>query len=186
VDTALFIGVLVLVVALGIATWLWSQRRNRHILKQRFGPEYERALRDHGTESKAAAALERRQERISSYKIRPLSTRERQEFETHWRSTQTLFVDDPRGAVRDADALVCRLMETRGYPMADFERRAEDISVDHPHVVQNYRAAHNIALADAAGGASTEDLRRAVVCYRALFSELLESDYAPVGREAHA
>jgi hypothetical protein len=69
--------------------------------------------------------------------------------------------------VRDADALVCRLMETRGYPMADFDRRAEDVSVNHPHVVQNYRAAHNIALADAAGKASTEDLLRAVVCYRA-------------------
>ena len=185
-DTALFIGVLVLVVALGVATWLWSQRRSRHRLKERFGPEYERAVRELGTESKAAAALERRQERISSYKIRPLTTREREDFESRWRSTQTLFVDDPRGAVRDADVLVCRLMETRGYPMTDFDRRAEDISVDHPHVVQNYRAAHNIALADAAGQASTEDLRRAVVCYRALFSELLDTNYAPVGQEAHA
>jgi hypothetical protein len=185
-DTALFIAVLVLVVALGVATWLWSQQRNRRKLKQRFGPEYDRAVHDHGTESRAAAALEKRQERLSSYKIRPLSSRERHDFESRWRSTQALFVDDPRGAVRDADALVCRLMETRGYPMADFDRRAEDISVDHPHVVQNYRAGHAIAMADAAGQASTEDLRRAVVCYRALFSELLESDYAPGGREVHA
>src|SRR5689334_11598057 len=104
-DTALFIGVLVLVLALGVAGWLWSQHRNRHLLKERFGPEYDRAVRDHGGESKAAAALAKRQQRASQYKIRPLSTRERQEFEANWRGTQALFVDDPRGAVRDADAL---------------------------------------------------------------------------------
>ena len=96
------------------------------------------------------------------------------------------FVDDPRAAVKEADRLVCRLMETRGYPMADFDRRTEDISVDHPHVVQNYRAAHAIAQADAQGKASTEDLRRAVVCYRALFADLLETQPAITGREVHA
>ena len=156
------------------------------MLKECFGPEYDRALRQYGDESKAVAALGKRQERTSKYKIRPLSSGERQEFEANWRKTQTLFVDDPRRAVRDADALVCRLMETRGYPMADFDRRAEDVSVDHPHVVQNYRAAHNIAVADGAGKASTEDLRRAVVCYRALFADLLETELAPTGSEVHA
>jgi hypothetical protein len=187
VDTAVLVGVLIVVAVAAVAVWFWWQDRNRRSLKERFGPEYDRAVRDHGGESKAVSALGKRQERTSKYKIRPLSSRERQEFESNWRATQTLFVDDPRRAVRDADALVCRLMETRGYPMADFERRAEDISVDHPHVVQNYRAAHNIAVSDAAGKANTEDLRRAVVSYRALFAELLEHEpAAPTGREVHA
>ncbi len=185
-DAAVLIGAIIVLAVLALAGWFWWQERNRRVLRQRFGPEYERAVHDYGGESKAVSALGKRQERMSHYKIRPLSSRERQEFETGWRQTQALFVDDPRRAVRDADALVCRLMETRGYPMADFERRAEDISVDHPHVVQNYRAAHNIAVADAAGKANTEDLRRAVVCYRALFAELLENEPAPMGREAHA
>ena len=185
-DTALLIGIVVAIVALALVGWLWWQSRNRQMLKARFGPEYDRAVREYGDESKAASALAKRQERTTQYKIRPLSSREREEFESNWRKTQAMFVDDPRGAVRDADALVCRLMETRGYPMGDFDRRAEDISVDHPHVVQNYRAAHKIALADAAGEANTEDLRRAVVCYRALFAELLDTEPAASGREAHA
>ena len=142
-DTTLFIALLLVIAAIAAAGWLWWQNHNRYALKKRFGPEYDRAVREYGDDSKAAAALAERQERTSQYHIRPLSARERQEFEAEWRKTQTLFIDDPRAAVRDADALVCRLMETRGYPMSDFAHRAEDISVDHPHVVQNYRAAHD-------------------------------------------
>lgn len=186
-DTPVLIAILVAVLAIAAAAWFWWQARSRHMMKERFGPEYERTVREYGDESKAVTALGRRQERISKYNIRALSARERQDFANNWRAVQGRFVDEPRIAVRDADALVCRLMETRGYPMSDFDRRAEDISVDHPHVVQNYRAAHKVATADAAGVASTEDLRRALVCYRALFDELLE-DQPPAahGNEVHA
>lgn len=185
-DQTVFLVLIAAIVTVGVAAIFLWQMRQRHAIKERFGPEYERAVREHGSETKAAAVLDKRQQRLSKYKIRALSSRERKEFESSWRITQSRFVDDPRGAVAEADALVNRLMETRGYPMADFERRAEDVSVDHPHVVQNYRAAHNIAVADAAGKASTEDLRRAVVCYRALFDDLLETQPTATGREAHA
>jgi hypothetical protein len=185
-DTTLLIAIGIAVIALGLAAWFWWQMHSRHKLKDRFGPEYDRAVRDYGSESKAVSALGKREERTRQYTIRALSERERQEFETRWRDTQACFVDDPRAAAREADALVNRLMEARGYPMTDFDHRAEDVSVDHPHVVQNYRTAHAIALADSAGKASTEDLRRAFVCYRALFSELLETQSTPTGREVHA
>jgi hypothetical protein len=185
-DATGFIVLILTLVVAGVAAILFWQMRQRNAIKERFGPEYDRAVREYGSETKAAAALDKRATRISKYKIRELSSRERQDFESSWRNTQARFVDDPRGAVAEADTLVNRLMETRGYPMGDFERRAEDVSVDHPHVVQNYRAAHNIALADAAGKASTEDLRRALVCYRALFDDLLSTHPTMTGHEAHA
>ena len=185
-DSTILIAIGIAVIALGLAAWFWWQMHSRQKLKDRFGPEYDRAVRDYGTESKAVSELGKREERTHKYTIRPLSERERREFEASWRDTQARFVDDPRLAAREADALVSRLMETRGYPMTDFDHRAEDVSVDHPHVVQNYRTAHAIALSDSAGKASTEDLRRALVCYRALFSELLEPQSTVTGREVHA
>lgn len=112
-DTRVLIGIVVALVAVGLVAWFWWQARSRHILKARFGPEYERAIREYGNESKAVSALGKREKRISNYKIRPLTNRELQEFESSWRKIQALFVDDPRGAVREADALVCRVMETR-------------------------------------------------------------------------
>src|SRR6476660_4730207 len=151
IDTSLLAGIVVAVIALGLAGWFVWRTRSRQHIKQQFGPEYGRAVRMYGSESKAESALGERAERTRKYQIRPLSEPERREFESSWQRTQAKFVDDPRGAVREADRLVCRLMETRGYPMGDFDRRAEDVSVDHPHVVQNYRAAHNIAAADSQG-----------------------------------
>jgi len=186
VDTPMIFGLLVAILALAAAAWFMWHTHSRQKLKHQFGPEYERVVREYGSESKAESALAKRAERASKYKIRPLSERELGEFQSSWQSTQARFVDDPRAAVKEADRLVCRLMETRGYPMMDFDRRTEDISVDHPHVVQNYRTAHAIAQADAQGKASTEDLRRAVVCYRALFAYLLETQPATTGREVHA
>jgi len=185
-DTMSLITLVLAVIVLSAAGWFAWHTHNRKMLKDRFGPEYDRAVRQYGNETKAVSALGKRQQRLSKFTIRPLSDREAQEFESKWRDTQAHFVDDPRGAVRDADALVSRLMDTRGYPMADFDRRAEDISVDHPRVVQNYRAAHNIAVEDARGTSSTEDLRRAFMCYRALFAELLETKPARSGQEVHA
>jgi hypothetical protein len=106
--------------------------------------------------------------------IRPLETEERARFAASWRMVQTRFVDHPEGAIRDADSLVAEVMEARGYPMGNFERRAADVSVNHPAVVENYRLAHGIALRHERGQANTEDLRQALVHYRALFQELLE------------
>lgn len=185
-DINIVLAIVVAVVLLAVVGWVLWQMRTRQVIKERFGPEYERAVKEYGDESKAVSELGKRQQRISKYHIRALTNREREEFESRWRETQARFVDNPRDAVREADELVSRLMETRGYPMSDFDRRAEDVSVDHPHVVQNYRAAHNIAVADASGKSSTEDMRRALVCYRALFDELLETQPTPTGHEAHA
>jgi hypothetical protein len=185
-ETTSLITLMLGVLLIAAAAWYAWHMHSRKALKDQFGPEYAQAIRKYGDESKAVSALGKRQQRLSKYTIRPLSAREAQQFESEWRDTQAHFVDDPRGAVSEADALVCRLMETRGYPMVDFDRRAEDLSVDHPHVVQNYRAAHDIAVADQRGKSSTEDLRKAFVCYRALFAYLLQTQTATPIREVHA
>jgi hypothetical protein len=164
------VAIAVVLVGVGFAI----ARRRHERLKTRFGPEYERAVRDAGDPRRAESLLERRESRVKQYHIRPLSAEEGQRFGTAWRAVQARFVDDPSSAVRDADVLVTDLMTTRGYPMTDFDRRAEDVSVDHPHVVQNYREAHAIAERHARNAASTEELRQAVVSYRALFDDLLD------------
>jgi hypothetical protein len=148
-----------------------SRKRRTEALQQRFGPEYQRAVREKG--ERAEAELLERQKRVEKLSIRELSSAERERFITDWRGVQSRFVDDPRAAVRDADELVTRLMQTRGYPMSDFEQRAADISVDHPRVVDNYRAAREIAIRQQRGQATTEDLRNAIIYYRSLFDELL-------------
>ena len=186
-ETILLLVLVLAVVAAGVIAWSRWRNRRREALKRHFGPEYGRTVQEVGSETKALDVLEARAKRARAYRIRTLSERERNDFAVSWRNTQAHFVDDPRSALREADLLVCRLMEARGYPMADFDRRAEDLSVDHPSVIQNYRMAHKIALADADGKASTEDLRRAFVCHRALFAELLEDQpNNPSQREVHA
>jgi hypothetical protein len=119
--------------------------------------------------------LLQRKERVEKFTIRELGTAERERFVTEWRTVQARFVDDPQGSVSAADTLVTRVMEARGYPMSNFEQRAADISVDHPQVVDNYRATHEIALRHRRGEATTEDLRKAIVYYRTLFDELLQT-----------
>jgi hypothetical protein len=111
---------------------------------------------------------------VEKFSIRPLGAAERERFISEWRSVQSRFVDDPKGAVTEADKLVIRVMQARGYPMSDFEQRAADISVDHPQVVDNYRAAHEIALRHRRGESTTEDLRNAMLYYRSLFEDLLQ------------
>jgi hypothetical protein len=172
-----FILVGVLVVAV-VAVIAWSQARRRRqqseSLRQRFGPEYDRAVNELGSRGKAEAELEARTKRVARLQIVPLSVGEASRFKQSWTALQARFVDDPKAAVVEADRLVYEVMAKRGYPMGDFDARAADISVDHPTVVANYRAARAIALADERGQADTELLRRAVVHYRALFDELLE------------
>ena len=167
----------VLIVAL-VAVFAWAQiqrkRKQQSLsLRQRFGPEYDRAVNELGDRGKAEAELEARRKRVARLDIVPLAVAEASRFKEAWNGVQARFVDDPKAAVVKADRLVYELMAKRGYPMGDFEARAADISVDHPGVVSNYRAARAIALADESGQADTELLRRAVVHYRALFDELL-------------
>lgn len=164
------VAVIVLVAILVIV----NLQRRKAALRQRFGPEYERAVRERGSEKEAQAALEQREKRVEKFNIRKLEPAERQKYADRWRVVQSRFVDDPRGAVIDADDTVAALMGARGYPMADFEQRAADLSVEHSHVVNNYRAAHDIAVRHRQGSASTEDLRQAMIYYRTLFEDLLD------------
>ena len=169
------IAVVVVVVA-ALAIWQVTARQRRERLRGRFGPEYDRTLdRTAGDRRAAESELAEREKRREQLEIRPLSAAARDRYSGSWREVQALFVDEPRTAVRDADQLVISVMRERGYPMDDFEQRAADVSVDHPDVVENYRAAHRISEASERGDATTEDLRQAMRHYRALFEDLLET-----------
>jgi hypothetical protein len=170
----MLVAIAVVVVA-GVA-WYMTRRRRSDVLRERFGPEYERTVQATGDVKRAEASLEARARRVEALHIRPLAAGEAERFGSSWRGLQERFVDDPKGAVTEADRLVGEVMHARGYPLGEFDQRVEDISVDHPNVVMNYRAARQIANAHARGEASTEDLRQAMVHYRALFSDLLETD----------
>lgn len=174
---SLILLIVVLLIA-GIVAFAFMKKRRSESLRTRFGPEYDRAISEYGTRSRAESALKQRTERTEKYSIHPLTAEEQGKFADDWRRTQASFVDDPPLAIREADHLVCEVMRLRGYPMADFSRRMEDLSVDHPRVVRNYRAAHDIAAAQEAGRANTEDLRQAMVYYRELFDDLLEAQPA--------
>lgn len=172
-----WVVVAVIVLALVAAAWLISRelrRRQSLRLQQRFGPEYSRVISARGDRTRAEAELLARERRVERLELVALTPEDAAKFSQAWGVLQARFIDNPRGVVVEADALVRDLMVKRGYPMADFERRAADISVDHPTVVDAYRSARAIALRDQKGQASTEELRKAVVYYRALFDELLE------------
>jgi hypothetical protein len=169
-------------IAAGLAWYGWQRSRTK-TLRARYGPEYDHALGEYGgNRQKAERVLAARKERVEKIPIRSLSELERDQFTEQWHRVQSQFVDDPPGSIREADKLVCGVMEARGYPMSDFEHRAEDLSVDHPRVVRNYRAAHDIAQRLEENQATTEDLRQAVVYYRDLFDELLEAHVTEVRR----
>jgi hypothetical protein len=150
------------------------QRRRTEGLQAAFGAEYDRTVREQGGRRKAESELSERRERVEAMHIRPLPAADARRFRASWQSAQTRFVNDPAGAIEEADGLVARVMRQRGYPVGDFEQRTADISVDHGDVVEHYRAAHRIAQANERHKASTEDLRQAMVHYRALFTDLLE------------
>ena len=164
----------VLVVVIAVALYIRRRRNTTAELRDRFGPEYDRAVKQHGSERKAEAKLADRETRVELLKIRDLDLAERERYQAQWQAVQSRFVDYPKGAVTEADELVSSLMQTRGYPVTDFDQRAADISVDHPRVVENYRSAHNIALRLGRGEASTEELRTAMIHYRSLFDELVQ------------
>lgn len=173
-DPRQMLAALAIVVVLLLVVWAIARKRRTEVLRHRFGPEYERTVRVHGP-GRGESVLLNREARVDKFTIRDLGAAERERFVTEWRAMQSRFVDDPKRSVADADVLVTRVMQARGYPMTDFEQRAADISVDHPRVVDNYRAAHEVALRQRRGQATTEDLRKAVIYYRSLFEELLET-----------
>jgi hypothetical protein len=163
------------VAVLAVVVWQALARRRTGRLQQQFGPEYDRTLGTAQSKRDAEAELQAREERRQQLEIRPLSHPARERYLQSWRNVQGQFVDDPRGAVANADSLTQSVMAERGYPVEDFEQRAADISVDYPQVVENYRYGHRLAQASANGSSdSTEDLRQAMRHYRALFDELLE------------
>ena len=172
IQVAIIIAIIVIIVCALVAFYL--RRRRTEKLRARFGPEYERSIAESGDRRRAEVQLEKRTERVEKFHLRPLTPEDRARFTREWDRVQAHFVDAPAGAVAEADQLLGDIMATRGYPMGDFEQRAADISVDHPIVTQNYRAAHDIAVRHGAGKASTEDLRQAMVHYRLLFQELLK------------
>lgn len=165
----------VAVVVVAAVVWWWATARRRRDLQERFGPEYERAVADAPTQREAEHELRERAERREQLDIRPLSPGARDRFASSWEAAQARFVDDPGGAIEDADDLVQRVMRERGYPVEDFDQRAADLSVDHPELVDNYRNAHRIRRAQGHDDVTTEDLRQGFVHYRALFDELLET-----------
>ena len=163
----------VIVLALAGAAYLYLRDRRSRQLRSRFGPEYSRAVEETGDRGKAETRLHRREKRVESLAIHPLASEDRARYVAAWRKVQAEFVDNPKDAVTRADELLGEVMVARGYPVSDFDQRSADLSVDHPMVVQNYRAAHDIALRHQRGEAGTEELRQAMIHYRALFDELV-------------
>ena len=178
-QTWIFLGGAILLTLIGFSAWIFYRRKQSHGLKERFGPEYGRTVEQLGSQSKAESELMARTKRVEGLNILPLEPAEATRFSEAWLNLQSRFVDNPKGVLMQADQLVRELMGKRGYPVGDFESRAADISVDHPLVVEHYRAAQAIAVRNERGEADTEELRKAVVHYRALFDELLEVRAGP-------
>lgn len=173
--TWILVAIIVLLVC--VAGVLVMRQRRTAQLREGFGPEYDRVVGERGDQRAGEAELQERRERRRSYDIRALEDGEREDYAERWQATQRRFVDQPASALGEADGLVGEVMSARGYPVEDFEQQAADVSVDHPRVVEHYRAAHAVSLASTDQRASTEDLRQAMVHYRALFEELLENGH---------
>jgi hypothetical protein len=172
-----WIIVAILVVALVVLVVLLMRSRRSQRLQKEFGPEYGRVVADHGDRREAESELTERRERRAKLEIRELDPAARERYAERWAAAQRAFVDQPAPAVAEADALVSEVMRERGYPVSeDFEQRAANVSVDHPVVVEHYRGAHAISVRATQGDAGTEDLRQAMVHFRALFDELLGRD----------
>lgn len=169
----LIVVVVVLLIALAVAGVLLSRRRRSERLQEHFGPEYDRSVSESGDRKAAEAELTEREQRHRKLDIRELRPDERSRFEESWNQVQRGFVDDPVRSLRDADTLVVEIMRVRGYPVDDFDRRAEDISVEHPNVVHHYREARKVHDASRNGTEDTEQQRHALTSYRSLVEALL-------------
>jgi FtsZ-interacting cell division protein ZipA len=172
--TVALIAIAVAVVVLvALALWMRARRRSR-LLQNRFGSEYDRTIEGSDSRKEAEQELRERERRREELDIVPLDDRARAQYMEAWLGVQQRFVDAPAESVAEADVLVMQVMRDRGYPVDDFERRAADVSVDHPDVVEHYRSAHAVAGRSRAEASDTEELRGAVVHYRALFDALLD------------
>lgn len=168
--------VLVLVIVGLILGSIFARRKRSERFHDQFGPEYDRTVQSLGNEKEAQAELDERRKHVETLNIRPLSLSERERYLADWTAVQSKFVDEPGQAVGDADRLIMEVMQLRAYPVSDFEQRADDISVNYPDLVSNYRAAREVALKNEQQQADTEELRQAMIHYRSLFEELLETD----------
>jgi hypothetical protein len=168
-----------IVAVIGLAALATYMQMRTRRLRASFGPEYDRTVADTPSRREAEHVLAERQKRRAEFDIRPLSPAARDRYATAWRETQARFVDDPESAVAEADRLIEQVMAERGYPVDTFDEQADDLSVDHPDVVEDYRQAHAVAIRQRDGDVDTEDLRRALVHYRALFERLLETEEEP-------
>jgi hypothetical protein len=184
--TELIVAALVFVLVVGIAIAWYVQRRKARTLafRNRFGSEYDRAVVTHGSPREAEAKLAARETRVDTLEIRDLGVTERERFVTEWCTVQSRFVDHPKSAVTEADDLVNALLEARGYPQSSFEQRAADVSVHYPRVMENYRLAHGIAVRLGRVEATTEELRNAMIQYRAIFDELVQDRKPAEARSA--
>jgi len=172
-STLTLIVIAAAIVILGVILWAALQKRRTNTLRSQFGEEYDRTVEAEGKRAKAEAALEERAERVAKLEIRPLDPRERDRAIADWRETKALFVDSPVEAVHRADRVLSEIMSARGYPMADFDRRFEDLSVDHGEVARHYRDGHALVVNHGKGQGSTEDLRQAMIHFEALFDDLV-------------
>lgn len=174
---AVVLGLMVVGAILGP---ILARRQRSERLQGHFGTEYDRTVETLGDEKKAQAVLEERQKHVESLDIKPLSVEEHQRYLAEWTAVQSKFVDEPGQAIIDADRLIMEVMQMRAYPVSDFEQRAADVSVTYPALVGNYRAARVIASKNEQHQADTEELRQAMIYYRSLFEELLETEAVAV------
>lgn len=166
-------------VAIVVAAAVFGRRRRTHRLRDAYGAEYLAALDHKGSRRKAEHELRRREKRVAAMQIRPLRDDEKELFAMRWRKVQSFFVDNPGAAIAQADDLLAQLMQSRGYPERNFDQRMADLSVHHGEMVTDYRAAHMVAQRHRKGDAGTEDLRQAMIHYRALFEDLAKVDVEP-------
>jgi FtsZ-interacting cell division protein ZipA len=179
-QTLLIIAITVVVCALiAVGVWLAVDKARSRRLREQFGPEYDHEVQRMQDRNLAETELQNREQRVRKYRIVPLSSQDRAHYRETWAAVQNRFVDDPKSAVQEGHKQIFEVMEKRGYPVSNFEQAAADLSVDYPELVENYRAASSIAERNRAGEAGTEELRQALVHYRALFTELLEAPAQP-------
>jgi hypothetical protein len=174
---AVVLGLMIMGAILGP---IFARRKRSERLHDHFGTEYDHTVETLGDEKKAQTELEERQKYVKALDIRSLSAGEREGYLADWTAVQSKFVDEPGQAIVDADRLIMEVMQLRAYPISDFEQRAADVSVSYPALVSNYRAARQIAIKNEQHQADTEELRQAVIYYRSLFEELLETETVPV------